>query len=213
MVSEGFMELSRADYKFVHDSVQESAYNLIPAEEKNQFHYRLGISIYNNTPAECITNDLIFLITDQINHGNPSLIPPMQLINVAGLNYAAAKISMSSSNFTAARFYLGAAINLLPDGHWSAHYDLSKNLFFLIGNAALAAGHMTEASDAVNVLICNGRCLGKLDCNWSGILASFSLQQQKLTHSEPRGQAGCLPYPCSLVARTEQAKAGILDMP
>mmetsp|Transcript_14825 Transcript_14825/g.35681 ORF Transcript_14825/g.35681 Transcript_14825/m.35681 type:complete len:1443 (+) Transcript_14825:88-4416(+) len=159
VISEGFMELSRADYKFVHDSVQESAYNLIPAEEKNQFHYRLGISIYNNTPAECITNDLIFLITDQINHGNPSLIPPMQLINVAGLNYAAAKISMSSSNFTAARFYLGAAINLLPDGHWSAHYDLSKNLFFLIGNAALAAGHMTEASDAVNVLICNGRCL------------------------------------------------------
>ena len=161
-ITEGFIEGSGQDYKFVHDSVRESAFNLIPANERNQFHYHLGMSIYNSMRKKDITDDLVFIIPDQINHGNHNLIPPPQRMHVVELNYNAGKKSMSSSNFAAARSYLAAAIRLLPDGHWKSHYDLSKHLFLILGNAALAAGYTAEASDSVNALIDNGCCLGEI---------------------------------------------------
>lgn len=155
------MERSGSNFRFVHDAVREAAYNLIPDEKKNHEHFHLGMSIYNNTPVEDIGDDLTFLIADQINHGDPSMINSTQLVNIVRLNYNAAANAMSSSNYASARFYLTTAKKLLPANHWKTLYDMSMGLFLALGNAAFSSGFMEEASDTLYEFIENGRCLGE----------------------------------------------------
>ena len=87
---------------------------------------------------------MIFLIVDQINHG--SISDPTLRVKVAELNFKTAVKAMETSNCTASLYYSRAAIQLLPNDHWQTHYDLSKNIFLVIANAAYTAGLIKEAT-------------------------------------------------------------------
>lgn len=89
-------------------------------------------------------NDLVFIIVDQINHGTIS-DPTMRVAN-AELNHKAASKAMNNCNFAAAFFYSTAAIKLLPPDHWQQHYDFSRDVFLIQGNAACSDGHIEEAT-------------------------------------------------------------------
>ena len=88
--------------------------------------------------------DLVFLIVDQINHG--TIRDPMLRVEIAKLNHKAAAKAIKNSNFAAAFFYSSAAAELLPLDHWQQHYDLSRGVFLVLGNAAYTDGHIKEAT-------------------------------------------------------------------
>jgi len=87
---------------------------------------------------------IVFLIVDQINHG--TINDPTLRIEIAKLNHKAASKAMKNSNFAAAFFYSSAAAELLPPDHWQQHYDLSRSVFLVLGNAAYTDGHIKEAT-------------------------------------------------------------------
>lgn len=209
--SEGFVEQSESNFRFVHDAVREAAYNLIPDEMKNHIHFNLGMSIYNNTPEEDIGDDLTFLIADQINHGDPSMINAAQLQYIVRLNYNAAANAMSSSNYASARFYLTTAKKLLPPDHWKTLYDMSGRLFLALGNAAFSSGFMQEASDTLNEFIENGRCLGEYIL-LEHIQFNFSPSPQYtwFYNLDFRGHIGCILSSCACTTRpTKQTPRGL----
>ena len=87
---------------------------------------------------------IVFLIVDQINHGTTS--DSTLRIAIARLNLKAASKAMNNSNFAAAFFYSTVSAGLLPPDHWQQHYDLSRSVFLVLGNAAYTDGQIKEAT-------------------------------------------------------------------
>ena len=129
-------------YKFSHDKVREAAYGLISEGERDQFHHNIGMLLYYATDRDDL-DDIIFLLADQINHGENQ--DPELRMSTAKLNYHAASKAMRNSNIEAAEFYANAAIKLLPTDHWQTKYELSLQIFLVLGNAAYTNGHIKEA--------------------------------------------------------------------
>ena len=84
-------------------------------------------------------------MVDQINHGT-SYLSSKKRITMAGLNHGAASKAVGNSNFAAAFFYSNVAMRLLPENHWESHYDLSRKIFLVLGNAAYSYGRIAEAT-------------------------------------------------------------------
>jgi len=179
-VDDNFMLKDGSTYRFIHDKVREAAYGLIRKEERNQFHHRIGTLLYNTAQGQDI-DDMIYFIADQINHGTPE--NPKQRIDIAELNYKAASNAMRNSNFAAAYFYSNAAIKLLPQNHWDLYYDLSKGIFLVLGNAAVADGRYKEATHALDQILTHGKSLtDKLDGHYLKITMLANRQQFKLAY-------------------------------
>lgn len=99
--------------------------------------------LYHATQGQDI-DGILFLIVDQINHG--TINDPTMRIAIAELNHKAASKALKSSNFAAAFFYSSVAAELLPPDHWQQHYDLSRSVFLVLGNAAYTDGHIKAAT-------------------------------------------------------------------
>jgi len=180
VVDDGFMDTDDlgSTYKFVHDKVREAAYGLIPEEDRNRFHYTVGMLLFNTIDGKNI-DSIIFLMVDQINHGTTYLSSD-QRITVAELNYGAASKAVENSNFAAAFFYSNAAMKLLPENHWESHYDLSRKIFLVLGNAARSYGRIAEATSALDEILKHGKLLkDKLDAYYLKIALLHTHQELK----------------------------------
>eukprot|EP00581_Thalassiosira_minuscula_P014826 CAMPEP_0183723104 /NCGR_PEP_ID=MMETSP0737-20130205/14816_1 /TAXON_ID=385413 /ORGANISM="Thalassiosira miniscula, Strain CCMP1093" /LENGTH=1533 /DNA_ID=CAMNT_0025953355 /DNA_START=8 /DNA_END=4609 /DNA_ORIENTATION=- len=176
-VDNDFMDKDGSAYRFVHDKVREAAYGLILEMERDQFHQNVGWLLYRSSLGSK-DDDMIFFITDQINHG--TVEDPHQCIIIAELNYKAASKAMGNSNFAAAHFYSNAAMRLLPEDCWESHYDLSRNIFLVSGNAAYSDGQPDEAMSALNNLLIHGKSLkDKLDGYYLKIALLHTRQESK----------------------------------
>jgi len=159
IVSEGcIVKVGASDFKFVHDKVQEAAYGLIPDDEKNQFHYNLGIILYSIS-RERDRGGAIFQIVDQINHGTKSMIDPEMKEALIELNFDAGSRALNLSDNDMALVYLEKSCSFLPQNHWDSNYEFSLNLLLLIGKAAFSCGNLDRAYDALKDIIKEGRCL------------------------------------------------------
>jgi hypothetical protein len=107
--------------------------------------------LYNTIDGESI-DGIIFFMVDQINHGT-TYLSSKQRITMAELNHRAASKAVRNSNFAAAFFYSNAAMKLLPINHWESHYDLSRKIFLVLGNAARSCGRVTEATRSISYVV------------------------------------------------------------
>lgn len=93
VVQDGFMEFDGLHYKFVHDKVRESAYELIEPGQRDQYHFEIGTALlpsYDNRDE-----DMLYTIIEQVNFGVPSLVvSPTEITSIAHLNYDAGLASM-----------------------------------------------------------------------------------------------------------------------
>ncbi len=116
-------------YKFLHDRVQQAAYSLIPENQKQQVHLKVGRSLLENTPLE-EREDRLFDIVNALNLGADLLHGdrPQQL-ELARLNFQAARKAKASAAYAAALTYLRQGRALLPEDAWQTEYDLTLALY------------------------------------------------------------------------------------
>ena len=163
-VCAGFVTKVGTHFKFAHDRVREAAYSLIHIDEKEKFHFNLGMCLYSTTKGQDI-GEVVFAIADQINHDMYSLTQrPAMCVDIAELNLTAAKKAIDRSDHATARSYLNVAISLLPQDHWTIQYELSLCLYSLLAKTAYACGCPDKANIALQTVLAEGRCTeDKLD--------------------------------------------------
>ncbi|KAL7531012.1 hypothetical protein ACHAXR_007019, partial [Thalassiosira sp. AJA248-18] len=103
-VKEGIVEKAGPIFAFTHDMLQESTYSLIPIDDRNLFHKKIGMClVQNQNPEEVVENaDLCTLAVDQINICKEDLdgiLDPAECSLFALLNLAAGKHAMSTRKF------------------------------------------------------------------------------------------------------------------
>ena len=122
-----------------------------------QYHCSLGILLHMMTRRESnIADEIIFSVADQIKHGIEGLLSaqsPELRIDLANLNGMAGAKAVDRSDFVTARTYLNTALSLLPTDHWTSHYDLSLQLYFLTARSANSCGDVEKAKGTLQEVL------------------------------------------------------------
>ncbi|MFL5348090.1 MAG: AAA family ATPase [Hyalangium sp.] len=117
----------RVTYRFLHDRVQQAAYELIPERYQREVHLRIGRLMRSGlTPAE--QGEELFTIAKHLNLGAELLDSQSERDDLAELNLAAARKAQAAAAHVAAREYLEAGLALLGEEPWKRRYELTLQL-------------------------------------------------------------------------------------
>ena len=143
-----FDEVS-ACFMFAHDGVQQAVYALIPVEERELYHRRIGGKILKNLDPDKL-DDFVFVTVRQLILGRRLLSNDRDRAVVASMCLQAGeKAALNSTGFQTALVYLGHGIDLLGPRRWRNEYRLCLRLY----NAAAEASYCTAQFDEVGKLV------------------------------------------------------------
>jgi histidine kinase len=126
---------SRLEYRFLHDKVQQAAYSLIPENQKQDFHLKIGKLLLTNLPENEVETN-IFDIVNQFNISLENINNQNDKRELAKLNLIAGNKAKSSNAYELAFKYLTVGISLLNDSAWVDNYDITLNLYVKATEAA-----------------------------------------------------------------------------
>ncbi|MBE9118140.1 AAA family ATPase [Lusitaniella coriacea LEGE 07157] len=145
-------------YKFLHDRVQQAAYSLIKAEEKQTTHLKIGqLLLENATEAE--REEKIFDIVNQLNISTSLIESESERDRLAQLNLLAGHKAKASTAYAAAKNYLEIGINLLSSNCWQDQYSLTLNLYKSVAETAFLNGHFEAMQQWISTIIENSKTL------------------------------------------------------
>ncbi len=146
-INKGILVKNPDGLKFVHDIVQDLVYSMMPEMEKKRLHLKCGKKILE-TAGETQMDDLIFIVTDQMNAAVSILSDLQDRVDLALLNLKAGQKKQDLSSLQAADRYFRTGISLLPMGAWVSNYKLSLSLFSHRCEILYVLGNVPEAEYA-----------------------------------------------------------------
>ena len=135
--------LLAAEYKFVHDRIQQAVYSLIPAAEKQATHLEVGRQLLDHMPIDK-REDRIFDLVNQLNQGRDLIESQAERLQLAELNLQAGRKAKASAAFQPAFNYWQVGIALLGEDHWHGQYDLTLGLYVEAAKAAYLCGDFEQ---------------------------------------------------------------------
>ncbi len=130
-----------ADYRFLHDRVQQAAYSLIPEDQKPATHWKIGQMLLNNEHTSKAT---IFEIVNHLNLGRQLITEANSIRQLAKLNLTAGQQAKQSTAYASAVDYFQTAIALLTDEIWQQDYPLALELYTDAIEATYLMGNFTQ---------------------------------------------------------------------
>ncbi|MGJ7581590.1 AAA family ATPase [Variovorax sp. RHLX14] len=146
----GLVTHGAGSYRFMHDRIQEAAYDLLPAPERASMHLRIGRSMYPGT-AGCADEAQIFEAVNQFARCIDLLLPEERL-RVAALYLAAARRAMTEVAYAAALSYAIGAARLLPSDAWRTEYRLSFDIDRVRAECEFLTGSPQDAATRLCLL-------------------------------------------------------------
>src|SRR5919202_341325 len=127
--------ITNPTYRFLHDRVQQAAYSLIPENQKQATHLKIGQLLLQNY-SDLEREEKLFDIVGHLNRGIELINQLSEREALAKLNLAAGCKARNSTAYTAARVYLQTGIDLLTANCWQSQYELTLNLYVAAAEAA-----------------------------------------------------------------------------
>ncbi|MFZ2633096.1 MAG: response regulator [Desulfosalsimonadaceae bacterium] len=131
------------EYMFVHDRIQQAAYEMLPEGEKIHIHIKIGYLLLESARHD-ETGEKVFDIATHLNAGSDGITDPEKRFALARLNLNAGKKAKMSAAFQPSLKYLKAGIALLPENSWAHNYPETFELTF---EAAESAFFCTDFDD------------------------------------------------------------------
>jgi predicted ATPase len=142
----------KVEYQFIHDRIQQAAYSLIPNELKQRVHLQIGQLLLQNT-TESQTDEKIFDIVNQLNHGSELVNNQQQREKIANLNLIAGQKAKSSTAYQPALMYLQQGLVWLGRDGWQTQYETAQALSVEAAEAAYLCGQFEEMESLVVVVL------------------------------------------------------------
>ncbi|WP_179066103.1 ATP-binding sensor histidine kinase [Nostoc sp. C052] len=139
-------------YKFLHDRVQQAAYSLIPDEQKQFTHLKIGQLLLKNT-SESQQEERIFEIVSQLNRGILLITQLTERQQLAQLNLNAGRKAKEATAYVAAIHYLNSGMQLLTINSWEIAYELTLNLYEEAAEAAFLNHEFDQMESLIQVVI------------------------------------------------------------
>jgi len=145
-------------YRFFHDRVQQAAYSLIPDDQKQETHWKIGKLILHNSSAS-EREAKLFEIVNQLNIGIRSVDEPIEREEMARLNLAAADKAKASTAYSAAFDYLQTCLGLLTRDCWQRQYDLTLTATNAAAEVAYLQGDFATMQQQIDAVLQNATTL------------------------------------------------------
>ncbi|HEY9665032.1 MAG TPA: hypothetical protein V6C65_41860, partial [Allocoleopsis sp.] len=131
------------EYKFLHDRVQQAAYALIDASQRQGIHLQIGRNLLEKTSPEQRVERL-FEIVDHLNYGTELITDQAERNEIANLNLQAGQKALAATAYEAAFNYFNTGLKLLEVESWQREYTLTLTLHSEAAEAAYLSGHFDE---------------------------------------------------------------------
>ncbi|MEG3971560.1 AAA family ATPase [Microcoleus sp. T2B6] len=193
-------------YRFLHDRVQQAAYSLIPNDQKQAAHLKIGQLLLQNS-SESETEEKLFDIVGHLNLGIELITSSNEREALAQLNLKAGRKARSSTAYSAATVYLQTGIELLRANCWQSQYELTLNLYVAAAEAAYLNADLENMEQmAAQVLQEAKTILDKVKIYEISIVAQTA--QGKLLEAIAVGRDALLQLGVELPTEPDEAKIG-----
>ncbi|MEG4486199.1 AAA family ATPase [Microcoleus sp. D2_18a_B4] len=152
------LDTSRVTYKFLHDRVQQATYSLIPEDQKQSTHLKIGQLLLQNTPPDQLEEN-IFDIVNQLNVGIDTISQHSEKTQLAQLNLTAGRKAKAAAAYEAAVRYLRVAMELLPADSWQSHYDLTLAIYESTAEAEYLNINYEDSKKLVDIVVQKAKSL------------------------------------------------------
>jgi PAS domain S-box-containing protein len=139
-------------YNFLHDRVQQAAYFLIPSDQKQATHLRIGQLLLSNTSSG-EREEKIFDIVNQLNSGRELINTQAERDELAQLNLIAGYKAKDSTAYAAAKRYLTVGLELLTEDSWKNQYELTLALYESAAEIAYLNGDFEQMEQWATVVL------------------------------------------------------------
>ncbi|MEQ8973940.1 MAG: AAA family ATPase [Coleofasciculus sp. C1-SOL-03] len=139
-------------YKFAHNRIQHTAYSLIPQDQCQAIHYRVGQLLLQNTPKDQLS-EALFNIVNHLNISIELIQSPEEQNELAQLNLWAGQKAKAATAYEAAMKYLTIGRELLPPDSWQVQYELTLNLSMEAIEVAYLLTDFATAQTLTNVVL------------------------------------------------------------
>lgn len=151
-LQEGLILPQGETYKFLHDRVQQAAYSLIPAKEKQATHYRIGQLLRQEMSSDT-AEDRIFELTNQLNRGISLISDRSEKAALAQLNLTACRKAKAAIAYQAGLDYAKIGLQLLGKQAWQSQYDMALALHNLAAELAAFCGDQRSLEDSFTAVL------------------------------------------------------------
>ncbi len=165
-------------YRFLHDRVQQAAYSLIPEEQKQITHLKMGQLLFQNSSPQD-REERLFAIVNHLNAGVTLIAVPQERESLAELNLAAGRKAKGAIAYSAAIIYFSTGIDLLPEKAWESHYDLTLALHEEIAEVSQLNADFEQMEQWATVVLRHATTL----------LDTIKVQQTRIMAIKAQGQA------------------------
>lgn len=145
-------------YRFIHDRVQQAAYSLMPVEQKQASHFKIGKLMLENT-ADAEHDENIFKIVNQLNSGMELQTDRDSRNELSRLNLVAGQKAKSAAAFADAWNYFKISLELLPEDCWQSQYQFTLSLYEASVEAAYFSGDLEAMQKLTEVVLKEARTL------------------------------------------------------
>ncbi len=135
----GEREAGTTRYRFVHDRIQQAAYSLLAAGERDALHLQVGRLLRQSLDTGELDRR-VFEIAGHLNLARGLIDDPDEQVALAALNLCAGQRARESAAFESALDYLRTGVDALPPDRWQAHYRLALELHLAAAEAAHSRG-------------------------------------------------------------------------
>jgi predicted ATPase/transcriptional regulator with GAF, ATPase, and Fis domain/serine/threonine protein kinase len=150
-------ELESVGLRFLHDRVQQAAYELIPGGDRPVVHLRVGRLLLGQADGPEVPAERLFEIVDHLNVGRALIDDEAERQRLCGLNLAAGRRAKAQAAFQAALGYFEAAASLLNTRAWEADHDRAHALYLELAECRSLGGLFEEAERAFSILLLRSR--------------------------------------------------------
>src|SRR5262249_1016569 len=151
-VRRGFVLRRGGSYKFLHDRIQESAYALIPQEQRAEVHLRMGRLLIERMAPDEIAGRISDIV-NQLSLGATLTSDPDEKDRVAELNLRAARKAKASTAYASACINLSAGMDLVGCSAWERRYETAFGLWLERAECEYLNGNFDEAEKRITELL------------------------------------------------------------
>ncbi|MBD2451378.1 AAA family ATPase [Nostoc sp. FACHB-152] len=131
------------EYKFLHDRVQQAAYDLTDESNKQIVHLQIGRNLLKEVLAVRLS-DRLFEIVDHLNHGIELITNQTERDEIAKLNLIAGQKAKGTIAYSTARNYLAIGRQWLEAATWQTNYELTLALYVETTEVAFLCGNFED---------------------------------------------------------------------
>jgi predicted ATPase len=143
-------------YRFLHDRVQQAAYELCDAGERGKLHARIGRLLLAKA-GETAGDEALFEVVRHMNLGRASIVDPQERDRIARLNLRVGLKVASSGAHASALELLRRCLELLGSNPWAAAHAVAHRVHLALAECEWMSGNVPGALQLLEAAEANAK--------------------------------------------------------